>query len=371
MPGGAAPLIQMKAGKMTLENTTVTADARKGLLILRKSEDGLMHLIWKDRNAGTVVDDLIVFEGDATIRRVDECTDGFAMLLEFSQTARKLFFYSQEPRKKGSGWGADDTSKEKEMCDKANNILTGGTATAPAAAAGGGPGGALGMTHSELLAMLGGGAAAAGSAPASDATGAGGIDVSAALGALGAGAIPPGSSPASGPPASAAPASAAPATPFSADNIANILGNIGTPAGGAPAAPAAGGAFSADAISNILGNLQAARPTEPLGLGEVLHPESAGPAIDAAMEVALNEHLPQGGEIAESAAGTLSTPQMAQVSAMHHAHTSQTHCCLHTLRAALAPLALPLLAVASPMPTLGGGPLHRGPQPRRGGRSDP
>ena len=78
MPAAAnGPLLQMKAGKMTLENTRVTADDRKGLLILRKSEDGLMHLIWKDRNAGTVVDDLIVFEGDATIRQIDECTDGF------------------------------------------------------------------------------------------------------------------------------------------------------------------------------------------------------------------------------------------------------------------------------------------------------
>ena len=52
-----------------------------------------------------------VFEGDATMRHVEECDDGFAMLLEFSQTARKLFFYSQEPRKKGTSW--DDTTKEK------------------------------------------------------------------------------------------------------------------------------------------------------------------------------------------------------------------------------------------------------------------
>merc|ERR1719502_2103699 len=130
MPGmapAAAPLLQMKAGKMNLEGTTVTPDTRKGLLVLRKSEDGLMHLIWKDRGAGTVVDDLIVFEGDATIRRLEECKDGFAMLLEFSQTVRKLFFYSQEP------------------LDKANNILTGGATSAPAAS-GGAPGGALGMT---------------------------------------------------------------------------------------------------------------------------------------------------------------------------------------------------------------------------------
>jgi len=124
---------QMKAGKLNLDNTTVTADPRKGLLVLRKAEDGLMHLIWKDRNAGTVVDDLIVFEGDATIKQLEDCKDGFAMLLEFSQTARKLFFYSQEPRKKGLGWASSDTVKERELLEKANNILTGGSAAAPTA----------------------------------------------------------------------------------------------------------------------------------------------------------------------------------------------------------------------------------------------
>jgi len=138
---------------MNIEGTTVTSDPRKGLLVLRKAEDGLMHLIWKDRQANSVVDDLIVFEGDATIRQLDECKDGFALLLEFSQTARKLFFYSQEPRKKGLAWTAEDTAKEKELVDKINSILTGGpSAAAPAS----GPAGALGMTHSELLAMLGG-----------------------------------------------------------------------------------------------------------------------------------------------------------------------------------------------------------------------
>jgi len=122
--------------------------------------------------------------------------------------------------------------------------------------------------------------------------------------------------PAAASPAAATPAAAAGGAPFSADNIASILGNI--PA--APAAPAAGGAaaggFSADAISNILGNLQAGAPAgPPLALNDVLAADSAAPAVDAAMEVALHEHLPQGGSIPESAAETLSTPQMAQAAA--------------------------------------------------------
>jgi len=239
---GVEPLLQMKAGKMNLQGTTVTADPRKGIITLRKSDDGLMHLLWKERNSGGVEDDLIVFEGDASMRRLEQCQDGYAMLLEFTQTGRKLFFYSQEPRKKGLDW--DDTTKEKELLERANGILTGGSA--PAAA------------------------------PAAPAGGA--------------------------------------AAPFSADAISSILGNIGT----APAQPAAGappGAFSADAISSILGNIGAAGQQQPLSLTEVLRPENAVGAVDSTMDAALREHLPPGGNVPETTAESLTTPQVAQASA--------------------------------------------------------
>ena len=231
MQAVASPeLVSMRAGKMNLEGTTVTADERKGLLVLRKSDDGLMHLIWKDRGTNVPVDDFIVFEGDATIRRVEECKDGFAMLVEFSQMDRKLFFYSQEPRKKGSGW--EDTSKEKALLDKVNAVLT-GQAAAGAAAPGSG---ALGMTQAELLAMLGSAVVPATSSdPASAA------------------ATP------STPAAEAGSATTTPGAPtdasFSANAISNILSSIPA-AGSAPSAaqtPAAG--FSADAISSILSGI--------------------------------------------------------------------------------------------------------------------
>jgi len=283
---GAAPLAQMKCGKMNLGGTTVTADPRKGLLVLRKSEDGLMHLIWKDRTADSVVEDLIVFEGDASIRRLEECKDGYAMLLEFSQTARKLFFYSQESRKKGLEW--EDTTKEKELMDKVNTILTGGPASAaPAASATG----ALGMTHNELMAILGqavvppSNAAAPASTPAAATSG-------------GATAATESATPAAG------------AQPFSADAISSILSGIPPAASAAPAS-AGQAAFSADAISSILSGI----PTgPPLSVNEVLRPEDAVPKVDAGMEATLAEHLPEGSVMPETAAGTLSTPQMAQAS---------------------------------------------------------
>jgi len=284
-------LVSMRAGKAILAGTTVTADPRKGMIILRKSEDGLMHLIWKDRTANEVVEDFIVFEGDASIRRVEECKDGYCMLVEFAQMDRKLFYYSQEPRKKGADW--EDVSKEKDLLDKINSVLTGG----PASGGGGGTG-ALGMTQAELLAMLGGtvvpqaatsAAAAAAPAPAAPA------DAAAAA-------------------ATPAAAAAAPGSAFSADAISNILSGIpAAPAAPTPATPAGGAAFSADAISNILSGLgPAGPPAQPVTVNDVLRPEEAVPRVDAAMEATLAEHLPQGGPVPETARETLSTPQMAQ-----------------------------------------------------------
>jgi len=293
LPVGASSLVQMKCGKMNLAGTTISSDARKGMLALRKSEDGLMHLIWKDRTANQVVDDLIVFEGDASIRRLDECKDGYGMLLEFSQTARKLFFYSQEPRKKGADW--ENTTKEKELMDKVNAILTGGpAAAAPASAATG----ALGMTHNELMAILGQAvvpAPNAGAAPAAAATASATSEAAPA------------------PATDSAPATAAPGAPpsaFTADAISSILSGIPT-TGGAPAA-AGQTAFSADAISSILSGIAPAGP--PLSIGEVLRPEEAAPKVDAAMEASLSEHLPESDTMPETTAETLSTPQMAQAS---------------------------------------------------------
>ena len=135
-PAAPSALFSMKAGKMALAGTTVTSDDRKGMLLIRKADDGLMHLIWQDRGAGTVEDDLIVFPGDATMRQIPACKDGFAMVLEFT-TGRKLFFWSQEMRKKGLDWTkAEDVTKELELVQKANSYLSGNTAPAPAAPAG-------------------------------------------------------------------------------------------------------------------------------------------------------------------------------------------------------------------------------------------
>ena len=286
----------MKAGKMTLAGTTVTPDPRKGLLILRK-DDGLMHLIWKDRATGTVEEDLIIFQGDASLRHVPQCADGFGMLLEFS-SGRRFFFWSQEPRKKDLGWGEDDAAKEFEMLEQANAILNGtpaATAGAPSpstAAAGGFDG----MSQDALMAMLTGGASAA--APA-------------AAGADGAEAGTAAATAATAAAAAAAESDVAPSAPaaggFSADSIASAL----SAASGAPAsAPAAAPpAFTADSIANLLGSMP--QPNPPVSLNSVLSADATVPLVDRSMEASLAEHIPPGTSVAE----TLQTPQLQQVCA--------------------------------------------------------
>ena len=78
-----------------------------------------------------------------------QCKDGFVMLLEFT-TGRKLFFWSQEPRKKGLSWDKEeDTAKERELMSKANDVLNGKT-PAPAAAAPAGGWGVSSLLNSGL-----------------------------------------------------------------------------------------------------------------------------------------------------------------------------------------------------------------------------
>ena len=248
--GARGGLFEMQCGKATLAGSTVTADPRKGLLSLKKSEDGLMHLVWKDRTSNAVDEDLIVFPGDATLRHLAQCQDGYVMLLEFTQTKRKLFFWSQERRKKGLEFSnPEDISKEKALLEKANRALNGTPEPVPAATGFGG------LTHSELMAMLSGGMAPPGGAPA-------------AAPSAGEPAAADGAAPSSGAAAAAAPGAAAPSAgapaPFSSDAISSILGNLGTPGAAAPA-PAAPANFTAANLSNILAAVQqsGAQPGAP------------------------------------------------------------------------------------------------------------
>lgn len=47
-------LVEFRAGRMNMIGKMVHPDARKGLVYLTQSEDGLMHFCWKDRTTGKV-----------------------------------------------------------------------------------------------------------------------------------------------------------------------------------------------------------------------------------------------------------------------------------------------------------------------------
>lgn len=54
--GQTKNLVEFKAGKMTLKETMVYPDKRKGLVYIYQSDDSLMHFCWKDRSNGSIED---------------------------------------------------------------------------------------------------------------------------------------------------------------------------------------------------------------------------------------------------------------------------------------------------------------------------
>jgi len=92
-------LVEFRAGKMSLKGNMVHPDKRKGLVYIYQSDDNLTHFCWKDRKTGTVEDDLIVFPDDCEYKKVTQCKEGSRVfLLKFKASARKLFFWMQEPK---------------------------------------------------------------------------------------------------------------------------------------------------------------------------------------------------------------------------------------------------------------------------------
>ena len=80
---------------------------------MHKSDDGLLHLCWKDRKTGTVEDDLILFPEEAEWLRVAQCTTGRVFVLKFKTSSQRLFFWMQEPK----------TDRDEEWTKKINEII--------------------------------------------------------------------------------------------------------------------------------------------------------------------------------------------------------------------------------------------------------
>ncbi|XP_059836749.1 proteasomal ubiquitin receptor ADRM1 isoform X1 [Hypanus sabinus] len=122
-------LVEFRAGKMSLKGSTVTPDKRKGQVYIQQTDDSLIHFCWKDRTAGTVEDDLIIFPDDCEFKRVAQCTTGRVYVLKFKAGSKRLFFWMQEPK----------ADKDEEFCRKVNEYLN--NPPMPGALGGGGSSG--------------------------------------------------------------------------------------------------------------------------------------------------------------------------------------------------------------------------------------
>jgi 26S proteasome regulatory subunit N13 len=107
-------LVAFRAGKMTVAaGNRVTADTRRGKIEVRQGSDQLIHFQWRDRQTGDIVDDLIVFPDEAHLRKLKQVKDGRVLLLEFTGSERRLFFWMQEP--------SDD--RDAEFVTKVNEMM--------------------------------------------------------------------------------------------------------------------------------------------------------------------------------------------------------------------------------------------------------
>jgi len=138
-------LVEFRAGRMNMDPNTkiVRADKRKGLIQL-KSEDGLIHFIWKDRSTNQIETELMIFKDDSVFRKVEEA-NGRVYVLEFKASNKKLFFWLQEP----------SSEKDEQYCNDINKYIN----NPPQPGGGGGSGGdkagdLQGLDQNQLLQFL-------------------------------------------------------------------------------------------------------------------------------------------------------------------------------------------------------------------------
>ncbi|XP_078092846.1 proteasomal ubiquitin receptor ADRM1 isoform X4 [Mustelus asterias] len=309
-------LVEFRAGKMSLKGSTVTPDKRKGQVYIQQTDDSLIHFCWKDRTAGTVDDDLIIFPDDCEFKRVAQCTTGRVFVLKFKAGSKRLFFWMQEPK----------SDKDEEFCRKVNEYLN--NPPMPGALGGSGSSGghelaALGgesglqsllgnMSHNQLMQLMGatglGGlgslGALAGPAGLAGLLGSGGPTATSSSGSRSQSATVTPSSTTSAVRMTSVPSVAAATTPVPAPTVAS------TPVPAAAAASAAG--LTTPAASSTA-----------VDLSSVLTPEIMAPILaNSEVQERLLPYLPTGESLpqpAEEIQNTLTSPQFQQAMSMFSA----------------------------------------------------
>ncbi|GAA5939679.1 hypothetical protein JCM3775_002085 [Rhodotorula graminis] len=90
----SAPLFQFQAGRAERQgdSNTVVPQPGRGLVYLQE-EDGLLHFYYKDLESDSIVDDLIIFPGDATF---DQATPDRVHVLKFLSSSARHFYWAQK-----------------------------------------------------------------------------------------------------------------------------------------------------------------------------------------------------------------------------------------------------------------------------------
>ncbi|GAA99234.1 uncharacterized protein L969DRAFT_23110 [Mixia osmundae IAM 14324] len=108
----SSPSISLRAGRCQRRAETRWVDPlpERGLLYIEQ-EDDLTHLRWRDLATNAIVDDLILFPGDASFSKVSQSSTGRIYVLKFSSSSARHFYWLQDPS------DSEDAAQTKRLND--------------------------------------------------------------------------------------------------------------------------------------------------------------------------------------------------------------------------------------------------------------
>lgn len=95
------PLLEIRAGvlhQLAPPRKTVNADPRRGKIVVRYDEEGMLRFQWVLRPSDSIELNLMLTPSCATFTRVTECKDGRVYIMKMQGGGAKRFFWIQEPK---------------------------------------------------------------------------------------------------------------------------------------------------------------------------------------------------------------------------------------------------------------------------------
>lgn len=95
-------IAEIRCGRMNMKQDSgmVEPELEKGLLYVHRSrEDMLVHLCWKNRKSDSVLDDLIVFEGDCSVKHIKQLPEHRVFFVKMNQNNERKFYWFQHTDK--------------------------------------------------------------------------------------------------------------------------------------------------------------------------------------------------------------------------------------------------------------------------------